>query len=125
MVLDFVDEYNGYLALSIDEYWKASEVYGSGVKNEARVWWEIGRVLDVREVSFIDTHVDSVVKIAEIKCPKSKGYKSGVGFDNSSCHTPYAEDALIATHMNAKPGGPGGKQVYIISCPWLCDPENI
>ena len=71
------------------------------------------------------SQIDSVVKIAEIKCPKSKGYKSGVGFDNSSCHTPYAEDALIATHMNAKPGGPGGKQVYIISCPWLCDPENI
>lgn len=41
----------------------------------------------------------------EITQCKYPGYKIIWIFDHSSCHGAYAEDALIASKMNAKPGG--------------------
>ena len=49
--------------------------------------------------------IENAITIAEIKYPKSEGYRWYWVFDHSSCHAAYAEDALIASHMNAKPGG--------------------
>ena len=106
MVSDFIDEYNGYLALNDDEYHKALEVYGSAMKKKARALLEYGEGKEGYWTSekFL-SQMDTAVKIAEIKYPKSEGYKVVWVFDNSSCHNAYAEDALIAAHMNAKPGG--------------------
>ena len=106
MVSDFIDEHNGYLALTEDEHQKAKEVYGSSVKKEAKVFLVYGEGREGYWTSerFL-SQMDSAVKIADIKYPKSEGYKVVWVFDNSSCHNAYAEDALIAAHMNAKTGG--------------------
>ena len=39
------------------------------------------------------------------KYPKEQGYRLFWIFDQSSCHTAYAADALNANKMNARPGG--------------------
>ena len=116
MVSDFIDEHNGYLALTEDEHQKAKEVYGSSVKKEARVFLEYGEGREGYWTSerFL-SQMDAAVKIADIKYPKSEGYKVVWVFDNSSCHNAYAEDALIAAHMNAKPGG---KQAALSDTIW-------
>ena len=49
--------------------------------------------------------MEKAVKIADLKYPKSEGYKITWIFDNSSCHNAYSQDALVAMHMNAKCGG--------------------
>ena len=43
--------------------------------------------------------------IAEIKYPKSLGWRHVWMFDHSSCHAAMADDALEVSHMNVKPGG--------------------
>ena len=43
--------------------------------------------------------------IAEIKYPKSLGWRHVWVFDHSSCHAAMADDALEVSHMNVKPGG--------------------
>ena len=45
------------------------------------------------------------MKIAEAKYPKTDGWKHVWVFDQSSCHTAMADDALDASKMNVKPGG--------------------
>ena len=59
--------------------------------------------------------MDYAFKIADVKYPKEEGYRVAWVFDNSSCHNAYAEDALIATNMNAKPGG---KQAHLHDTVW-------
>ena len=49
--------------------------------------------------------MEHAVKIADVKYPRGDGYRVTWLFDHSSCHNAYAEDALNAAHMNAKPGG--------------------
>ena len=49
--------------------------------------------------------MEHAIKIADIKYPKDVGYRVVWVFDNSSCHNAYADDALNANNMNAKPGG--------------------
>ena len=45
------------------------------------------------------------VRIADVKYPRNDGYRVMWLFDHSSCHNAYANNALNAAHMNAKPGG--------------------
>ena len=47
------------------------------------------------------------VKIAEVKYPKSDGWRHAWIFDHSSCHGAMAKDSLDVSKMNV---GPGGKQ---------------
>ena len=49
--------------------------------------------------------IERAVLIAEVKYPREKGYKLVWIFDHSSCHGAYADNALNAYKMNAKPGG--------------------
>lgn len=39
------------------------------------------------------------------EAPKGRRVQLSLGFDHSLCHTAFAEDALISSRMNAKPGG--------------------
>lgn len=55
------------------------------------------------------------VEIAECKYPCEQGYKVVWIFDHSSCHGAYADDALLASRMNAKPGG---KQALLHDTVW-------
>ena len=75
----------------------------SGKKNIARVLFEYGGNREGYWTSekFLQ-QMDHAVTIAESKYP---GAQLIWVFDNSSCHNAYADDALIAAHMNAKPGG--------------------
>ena len=45
------------------------------------------------------------IEIAEIKYPKSEGWRHSWVFDHSSCHAAMADDALDVNQMNVKPGG--------------------
>ena len=123
MVSDFVDEHNGYLRLNDEEFGEAKKLYGSTMKKEARVFLEYGEGKEGYWTSerFL-AQMDIAVKIAEIKYPKTKGYKVIWVFDNSSCHNAYADDALIAAHMNAKPGG---KQPAMRDTIWNGRPQKM
>ena len=49
--------------------------------------------------------MEKAVEIAEVKYPKSSGWRHVWFFDHSSCHAAMADDALDVNHMNVKPGG--------------------
>ena len=105
MVSDFVDEHIGYLALTDSQYAMASERDITITQSARRTleygesrggYWTCDKFMMQMEVA---------VKIADIRYPKSDGWKVIWVFDQSSCHTAMAEDALIVSKMNVKPGG--------------------
>ena len=106
MVSDFIDELNGYLRLTNEELERAKVKYGANFQKEARMLLEYGESKEGYWTSdkFL-SQMDHAVKIAEIKYPKEIGYRLIWIFDNSSCHNAYADAALNASLMNAKPGG--------------------
>lgn len=106
MVSDFIDELNGYLRLTDDELEHAKVKYGANFQKEAHMLLEYGENKEGYWTSnkFL-SQMDHAVKIAEIKYPKEIGYRLIWIFDNSSCHNAYADNALNASLMNAKPGG--------------------
>ena len=57
---------------------------------------------------FLQQLKDSV-QIVACKYPLEQGYKVIWIFDLSSCHGAHADDALLASQMNAKPGGKQAK----------------
>ena len=105
MVSDFITE-EGYLRLTEEEVIRARAKHGDKFWREARELLEYGESKDGYWTSerFLK-QMDEAVKIADIKYPRSEGYRVNWLFDHSSCHNAYSEDALNATHMNAKPGG--------------------
>ena len=105
MVSDFIDERNGYLALSDEEYAQANakditmtqmarETLEYGESREG--YWSCDKFM---------LQLERAVKIADIRYPHSEGWQVIWVFDHSSCHTAMAEDALDANRMNVKPGG--------------------
>lgn len=77
------------------------------VEKEAREYLEHGENEESYWTAAIFLkEIEHVITIAEIEYPKSEGYRLYWVFDHSSCHAGYAEDALIASCMNAKLGGP-------------------
>ena len=56
------------------------------------------------------------------KYPKADGWKAIWIFDQSSCHTATAEDALDVSRMNI---GPGGKQAKMHDTVWVGKPQKI
>ena len=105
MVSDFIDEHNGFLALSDDEYQAAIES-NHQIRPYAREFLEYGESREgywTRD-KFI-AQMERAIEIAEIKYPKDKGWRYVWVFDHSSCHAAMADDALDVTKMNVKPGG--------------------
>ena len=105
MVSDFVDEKNGYLALSNDEFAKA-KADNPNLQQQARALLEYGESRDGYWTSakFI-AQMENVVEIAEVKYPQNEQWKRVWIFDSSSCHLAMAEDSLDAKSMNVKRGG--------------------
>ena len=105
MVSDFVDERNGYLRLTDEEYERV-RAKDPTIKQEARAFLEYGESRDGywNRDKFV-TQLHEAIKIAEVKYPKSDGWKYVWIFDQSSCHTAMADDALDASKMNVNPGG--------------------
>ena len=105
MISDFVDERNGFLQLTDAEYEEAQKTTPT-IKKEARVYLEYGEGKEGYWTSArFMTQMKDAVAIAEFKYPRAKGYRLHWIFDQSSCHTAFAEETLNAFRMNAKPGG--------------------
>ena len=105
MVSDFIDEHNGFLALSDDEHdaVKASKPH---IRKYAREFLEYGESREgywTRDRFIAQMH--RAIEIAEIKYPKEDGWRHVWVFDHSSCHAAMADDALDVSKMNVKPGG--------------------
>ena len=105
MVSDFVDEHNGFLALSDAEYDRV-KVLNPRLRKYAREFLEYGENKEgywTRD-RFI-AQMQRAVEIAEIKYPKEEGWRHVWVFDHSSCHAAMADDAPDIGKMNVKPGG--------------------
>ena len=124
MVSDFIDEHNGFLALTDEEY-EATHAQHSGLWKNARFLLKYGSSSERywNSDKFLN-QVQHALTIAEIKYPASS-YNIVFLFDQSSGHTAYAEDSLNANRMNVNPGGsqpkmrdttwPGGVQKMVDS----------
>ena len=104
MVSDFVDEYNGLLALTDEEFWRGKLQYPN-LKQAARVLLKYGAESEGywNSDKFI-AQVKDVIYIVKVKYPE-QFYDVYWFFDQSSGHTAFADDALNAKKMNVKPGG--------------------
>ena len=104
MVSDFVDEFNGLLELTEEEFERGKLVYPN-LKKKARVLLKYGAESEGywNSEKFIK-QVEDVIKIVDIKYPKHY-YDVFWFFDHSSGHTAFAEDALNVNRMNVHPGG--------------------
>ena len=109
MISDFISEEDGYLCLTDEEFAAGCKKYPR-LKQFARGSIEYGENRDGYWTSerFLEQLKDSV-QIVECKYPREQGYKVTWIFDHSSCHGAYADDALLANRMNAKPGGKQAK----------------
>ena len=105
MVSDFVDQVNGYLALTDDEF-KEAHAKDLTITQKARRTLEYGESREgYWSCDKFMLQMEVAVKIADIKYPKSEGWNIVWIFDHSSCHTAMAADALDVSKMNVKPGG--------------------
>ena len=102
MVSDFIDELHGFLAFSDEEYEEAKKS-NPNIRKYARELLEYG---ESREGYWNrDKFIQGAASIAELKYPKSAGWRHVWVFDHSSCHAAMAGDALDVNQMNVKPGG--------------------
>ena len=107
MVSDFIDELNGYLALTKEEY-DHGKVTDPTTHLQAREFLEYGESKEEYWTSdkFMK-QMEMAVRIAEVKYPKSDDWRHVWIFDHSSCHGAMADNPLDVSKMNV---GPGGKQ---------------
>ena len=106
MVSEFIEEKDGYLALSDQQYELEEANSSDDVEKSALA------VLEIREnfegywtgEHFME-QLTKVVKVTKVKYPISQGYHHIWCFDHSYNHTAFAEDALITSKMNKDPGG--------------------
>lgn len=105
MVSDFIDEKNGYLTLTLEEYKRAKVIHPT-IRLQAREFLEYGESKEGYWTSnkFMK-QIEMAVMIAEVKYPKKDGWRYVWIFDHSSCHSAMAEDSLDVTKMNVGPGG--------------------
>ena len=104
MVSDFIDEKQGYLALTAEEY-DREKATDPMVKLQARTFLEYGESKEgYWTADKFMKQIEEAVKIAEIKYPKTEGWRHVWIFDHSSCHAAMSEDALDVNKMNVNPG---------------------
>ena len=105
MVSDFVDDHNGFLVLTKEEYEVAKRM-NPRAKMYARQFFEYGENKEgywTRD-RFM-AQIEEAVAMAEVKYPKEEGWRHVWVFDHSSCHAAMADDALDVNRMNVNPGG--------------------
>ena len=109
MVSDFVDEHNGFIALSdalSDAEHDRAKASNPRIHKYAREFLEYGENREgywTRD-RFIK-QMEWAIEMAEIKYPKEGGWRHVWVFDHSSCHAAMADDALDVNKMNVRPGG--------------------
>ena len=101
MVADFIDEYNGYLALTAEE-----QAENPAIAKSARALFEYGADKEGYWTGekFM-AQVKNACDIAEVKYRPNQHTIVFV-FDQSSCHTKYDDHALLAKNILVKDGGP-------------------
>lgn len=104
MVSDLIDDKNGYLALTEEEYERA-RITDPTIRIQAREFLEYGESKEGYWTSdkFME-QVKVAVKIAEVKYPQREEYKHVWIFDHSSCHSTKADDSLDVSKMNVNCG---------------------
>ena len=104
MVSDFVDEFNGLLRLTMEEFERGKLEYPD-LKQTARVLLKYGAEGKGywNSDKFI-VQVEHVIKIVKVKYPREL-YDVIWLFDHSSGHTAFADDALNVNRMNVRSGG--------------------
>ncbi len=86
MVSDFINEHNGYLKLTDDEYARGLTIYPQ-LKQQAREFLEYGENKEGYWISEkFKTQIEHAALLAEVKYPREEGYKLVWIFDHSSCH---------------------------------------
>ena len=105
MVSGFIDERHRYLALTQEEYERA-KVTDPTIWMHARVYLEYGKAKEGfwNSDTFM-SQMKNVVRIAEVKYLKAKGWKHVWIFDRSSCHGAKTDDSLDVSKMNVNTGG--------------------
>ena len=116
MVSEFIEECDGYLALSDEQYAFEVAKTAQDIEQSSLTVLEIGEQREGywNNERFME-QVAKAVKIAEVKYPSSQGYHHIWCFDHSCGHTAFADDALNASKMNK---GPGGKQPKMRDTKW-------
>ena len=111
-----------YLALTEEEY-DSAKVRDSSIKMKARVLLEYGESKEGYWTcdKFVE-QIKMAVKIAEVKYPKSEGWRHVWIFDHSSCHSAMADDSLEVSKMNVNPGG---KQRVMHDGIWNGKPQKM
>ena len=99
-----VSEQDSYLKFSDQEFTIGRTIF-PGLKQHARACIQYGENKDGYWTSdrFME-QLEYSARIAEYKYPRSDGFKVLWIFDHSSSHGAFAEDALNASKMNARPG---------------------
>ena len=104
MVSDFVDQQNGYLQLTDEEY-AVGKVSDPDIMQSARVLLEYGAEREGYWTSEKFMHnVKIAVKIVKHNYPAISHTVCWI-FEQRSCHKAYAEDTLDAKRTNLRPGG--------------------
>ena len=105
MVSDFVEERNGYLALT-DEGFEAGKRSNPNLQQQALTTIEYGESREGYWTSekFMK-QMEKAVQITEVKYLKGDNWRHFWLFDSSSCYTAKAPDALEVSKMNINPGG--------------------
>ena len=123
MVSEFIEEKDGYLALSDEQYDFEVANTDEDVNKSACATLEIGEQREGywNNDRFME-QMAKAVKIAEVKYPSSQGYHHIWCLDHSCGHTAFAEDALIASKVSK---GPGGKQPKMRDTVWNGQPQSL
>ena len=103
MVSDFIDEHNGYLQLTDEEYEEARTSH-LNLWKEARFLLKYADTQGYWNSEKFMRQVGQAATIAEIKYPKET-HNIVFLFDESSGHTAYDDDSLQVSRMNVNPGG--------------------
>ena len=104
MVSDFIEERDGYLALSDSMHTTLSQGNPT-LKQSARVIFEYGKNKEGYWTSEdLMKQMETAVAVAEAKYP-SRIFNHVWIFDHSCGHTAYAPDALVVSRLGKKPGG--------------------
>ena len=121
MVSDFIEERDGYCALS-DVVFQAVCNVDPSIQQSARVIFEYGKGKDGywNNELFME-QIDKAAIIAEAKYPP-RIFKHVWIFDHSCGHTAYAPDALVVSRLNKKPGG---KQPAMRDTTWAGRPQKL
>ena len=95
MVSEFIEEKDGYLALSDEQYEFEVTIVVMVFRSLPLPSWRSERTVGYWNDDRFMEQVAKALKIAEVKYPSSQGYHHIWCFDHSCNHTAFVEDALI------------------------------